>query len=237
MAREYSHEELTEMVVGKTPKANAVFYEKARLMIDESKAAGHRVYEPQTYIKLSTPGVTDVISYRATAADIKKYPEEYEYYMQNRQGVRETVPVSIIPNVSLSHMQELIDLGLSDIRKLAEADLVPSHLEYARQSAIVLNRVLQEQRNAFSEEESYEESPEVLAPARNEAGSEVRNVPAPHRPEHAGDVGQRQLQEVRPGSRQEPPAGNEADRPQHDHKRVNPANMAYDWKVELVWRP
>lgn len=239
MAREYTHGELEEMVVGKAPKANAIFYEKARLMVDASKLAGRRIYEPQTYIKLSHPGVTDVISYRATASDIAKYPEEYEFYMQNRQGIRETVPISIIPNVTLSHMQELTDMGFNDVRKLSEAVTVPSHLEYARQSAITLNRVLQEQKNAFTEEsdeEKYEETPVHLAPVSREGSGEIRDVPEAYRSEHDNDVGQKLLQEVQPRSGREPSAGDEESGREHGSKHLNPAIISSNWKVDMVWR-
>jgi len=229
MAQDYTNIQLEEMVVGKQHKANAVFYEKARLMIDKSKEAGRRIYEPQTYIMLTQPGVTDKISYAATKKDIEAYPEEYAYYMQNRQGVRETVPISIIPNLNLAHYQELIDLGLSDVRILAETASVPPHLEPARQSAITLHRVLQEQRHASKKENIEEEVVEEV--------QRLSDVLETHRLEHPVDERRREVPGVQPGESGEPAQRHDEGGREQRHQLLNPVSMdTCNWKVDMVWR-
>ena len=157
MSRELSQQKLEQMVNGSPQLPNVVFYEQAILDHAASEEAGHRVYVKTVFIKITQPGVTEWVSYKAQKEDIAKYPEEYDYFMNHKQGKR--VPgIEIIPNLDIAHLQELIDMGLSKIPKLAETLTVPGHLEYARQAAIAFNTVLQETINA-SEEESIEEIP------------------------------------------------------------------------------
>jgi hypothetical protein len=170
---DFTHEQLVEMVDGKKTKPIAHFFEKAALDVAASKKAGHRVYNPTVYVQMNQPGVTDSISYPAQKSDIDSYPEEYNHFRVNRQGARRDVMIQIIPGLDIIHMQELIDMGLSTIARLAAAPSVPQHLEYARESAITLDRVLQEQANGNQEkgieEAGIEEAEfeEIPVPAQN----------------------------------------------------------------------
>jgi len=178
---ELTQSQLEEMVVGKNSKARATFYEKAALNVSASKLHNRRIYRPTVYVTLIQPGVTDGISYPAKKADIEEYPEEYQHFMLNRQGKKKSVKIEIIPGLDIIHMQELIDMGLSTLDRLAESLSVPEHLEYARESAIALNRALQEQ--ADGNNQTHEESP-------TEETYETKNVHASHRPGNHSDVGQ-----------------------------------------------
>ena len=154
MSRELSQQKLEQMVNGSPQLPNVIFYEQAILDHSASEAAKHRIYVKTVFVKITQPGVTDWVSYKAQKEDIAKYPEEYDYFMNHKQGKR--VPgIEIIPNLDIAHLQELIDMGLSKIPKLAETLTVPSHLEYARQAAVTINAVLQETEHA--QEESIEE--------------------------------------------------------------------------------
>jgi hypothetical protein len=228
MAQDYTNQQLEEMVVGKPERANAVFFEKAALNIEKSKEAGRRIYDPTVYVKMTQPGVTDSIAYKATEHDIAAYPEEYAYFMQNRQGTKRSVSVEIIPGLELVHIQELIDYGLSTIEQLATAEVVPAHLEYAKQAAIQLNYVLQEQSHA-QQEESIKEDPEERREILTEA------LPPSDRPEHATGVRRREVPPSQgSGNDQAPegvrPGGQEQRRP----RGLNPVD---NWKVDMVWRP
>jgi hypothetical protein len=174
---ELSQEKLEELVVGKSAEPIAVFFEKAYFDVDASKKAGKRIYRRETYVKLTQPGVTDSVSYKATKADIAEHPEEYERFLSDRQGQRTSAPVSIIPNLDLIHMQELLDYGLTTVSALAHAEHVPAHLEYARKAAIQLDRVLEEQRHANEEDnkqESHRQTEDVSALRGREHGGDVR---------------------------------------------------------------
>jgi hypothetical protein len=164
---ELSQSQLEELVEGKPQKPRAVFYEKAALQVEESKQSGKRVYRTRVYVKMIQSGVTDNISYVARQSEIDEFPEEYAYFMQNRQGSSNAVLIDIIPNLNISNKQELIDMGLSTIDRLAGAVSVPPHLEHIRQSAIILQKVLQEQSHGHEEESIPETTQE--------------NVPTPHR--------------------------------------------------------
>ena len=183
MSRELSQQKLEQMVNGSPQLPNVIFYEQAILDHAASEEAKHRVYIKTVFVKITQPGVTDWVSYKAQPADIAKYPEEYDYFMNHKQGKR--VPgIEIIPNLDIAHLQELIDMGLAKIPKLAETLTVPSHLEYARQAAITINAVLQETNNA-SKEESVEESREaevVPAPSRQIDPVDLLGPAVPNRP-------------------------------------------------------
>ena len=174
---ELSEKKLEEMVVGKPQKNNATFFEHARLDVTASKQAGRRMYKNTVYIQETSPGVRDSVSRVATAEDKRRFPEEWDFFERNRQGSNRSPKVDIIPALKLEHMQELIDMGLPTVKILAETEMVPAHLEYARKAAITLHQVLQEQYNA-QEESSNEES-------STEEGA------SPDRREHSNPVGQR----------------------------------------------
>ena len=175
MSRELSQQKLEQMVNGSPQLPNVIFYEQAILDHSASGDAKHRIYAKTVFVKITKPGVTDWVSYKAQKEDIAKYPEEYDYFMNHKQGKR--VPgIEIIPNLDIAHLQELIDMGLSKIPKLAETLTVPAHLEYARQAAIAFNTVLQETINA-SEEESIEEIP-----------SQAKVVPETDRQDDSADL-------------------------------------------------
>jgi hypothetical protein len=153
-----SQRQLEEMVEGRPQNPNVMFYEQATLDHVASTKAGHRIYRKAVFIKVTQPGVTDWTAYKAQPEDIRNYPEEYEYFLNNKQG--DQVPgVEIIPNLDIAHLQELRDMGLTTIPRLADSQIVPPHLEYARHSAIAINTVLQEQSNG--EEESKQEGEET----------------------------------------------------------------------------
>ena len=172
-----SQQKLEEMVVGSSPNPNAIFYEHAALNVPKSKEAGHRVYDKKTYILLSNSGIADKISYEAQKADIANYPDEYEYFLQNKQGTR-ALGIEIIPKLDIAHLQELRDCGILTIPKLAEMEIVPPHLEYAHQAAKVFNQALQETTDALEED-----------------NQKVEDVHQADRQEHIDDVGRRGLPE------------------------------------------
>jgi len=177
---DYTQAQLEEMVVGKVEKPRATFYEKAVLDVGASKIAGRRIYNPTIFIQLIQPGITDNISYSAKRADIEEYYDEYEYFMSTRQGSNTSVPIDIIPGLNISHRQELIDIGLQTIDRLANAQTVPHHLEYAKISAMTLNSVLQEQTNASIEENVIEENT-----FQNNDGSQETFITGKASPVHA----------------------------------------------------
>jgi hypothetical protein len=154
---ELSQEQLEELVEGKPAKPRAVFYEEAVINQQKSKEAGRRIYDKALFVRESHAGVRDSIAHRANEEDIRTYPDEYRYFMSTRQGTKQ-VGIEVIPNLDVAHLQELRDYGLLTIPKLAEAESVPLHLEYARQAAVVFNKALQETNHAH-EEESKRESP------------------------------------------------------------------------------
>ena len=182
MSRELSQNVLEQMVNGDPQIPNVIFYEQAILDHEASNNSGERVYHKAVFVKITQPGVTDWVSYKAKRADFAAYPEEYDAFMNNKQGTRDP-GVEIIPNLDITHLQELIDRGFSTIPKLAEALQVPEHLEYALQSAIAINNVLKEARNAKQEENIQEEStptPDVSAPDRQDhpTGLQRSEVPS-----------------------------------------------------------
>ena len=180
MAETHSQSQLERMVVGTPPNPNVMFQEKAMLDVTASNEAGKRIYVPTVYLTKKYPGVTDSVATKATREDIAEYQEEYQYFLNNRQG-EQVPPINIIPGLDIAHMQELIDSGLGTIPKLAEAQ-VPEHLEYARKAAIMMNKALQEISHA-PQEESHEESD----------CKETEDVSAPDRQELADDVGRQEF--------------------------------------------
>ncbi len=139
--RDLTQAQLEELVVGKKENPRAVFFEKAKLNVEKSKEAGRRCYDKLTYVKKTAPGLTDYASALATPKDIMDYPEEYEYFMQNKQGTREP-GIEMIPGLDILHLTELRDYGLLTIRKLAEANSVPVHLKAAQDAAIRIQATL-----------------------------------------------------------------------------------------------
>lgn len=216
---ELTNEELERLVVGEQPKARAVFYEQAVLNVQESKRQGRRVYDKKIYIQLRAPGVRDNASYEAQKADIIEFHKEYQDFLRSREDAK--LPgIEIIPNLDLAHLQELRDYGILTIKKLAESN-VPSHLEYAKQSAIVLNKAFEEQSNA--EKESSEE-----------AGSESRaegpgNVHEIRGREHADHVGRPPVEES--GRREAGRVAEGHDASGREHHRQGLTTD--DWSVEF----
>jgi hypothetical protein len=156
-----SQQQLEEIVEGKPQAPRIVFYDKARMNVEKSKIAGHRIYDTMTYLKETQAGVTDWIPQKARPEHIKKYPVEFQNYMDSRKGEK-SPPIDIIPNITPAQMQELIDYGLGTIRLLAEAEQVPPHLNTIHRNAKVLHAVFTEQyhgeersdsTNQFGEEE------------------------------------------------------------------------------------
>ena len=170
--------QLEELVVGKNPNPNAIFFEHAVLNVPKSKEEGRRCYEKKTYIKLSQTGVTDTISYQAQKADLAQYPDEYQYFLSNKQGVRKP-GIDIIPNLDIAHLQELRDYGILTIPQLAEMNVVPPHLEYAHRAAKIFNKALQESSNGSIEEDIEEEG----------SSKETEDVLASDRQAHRPNVG------------------------------------------------
>ena len=163
MSQDLTQKQLEQMINPTGARAKAVFFEKPVLDREASVLAGMRKYVKAVYVKLIAPGVTDFIPYRAQQADFKKYPNEYEFFLSNMQGDRDP-GVDIIPNLDIAHLQELTDMGLTTIPKLAAAE-VPPHLESARLAAVAINAVLQEQNHGKEEskqEIKQESSPQVF---------------------------------------------------------------------------
>jgi len=185
---ELSQKQLEEMVEGKPQTPRAVFYDKARMHVEKSKAAGRRIYVTVTYIKETQAGVTDWVAVKARDVHFKQYPEEYQHYLNNRQGVR-SPSIDVIPNITPAEIQELIDYGLSTIRVLAEAKQVPPHLTHIHRNAQVLQSVFKEQTNASdqTEKEGYREEVTEESPARllSEANRQI----------HTDDVGRSNIPE------------------------------------------
>jgi hypothetical protein len=197
-----SQKELEVLVEGKSEIARATFYEKAKLDVGQSKLEGKRVYHTATYIKLHQPGITDNISYVAQPHDIAEYPEEYEYFLSHRQGTQTGVLIDIIPGLNITDRQELIDMGLSTIERLAEAETVPQHLQYAKVSAGAFNVVLKEQSNGDNKEEDSKE----------ESTIETENVHEARRPGNDSDVGQPVIPSSVEGRRDDSPKRLQTDR-------------------------
>jgi len=217
---ELSQAVLEEMVEGKKPNPRAIFYEQAVLNIPESKAQKRRVYEKKVYIKLSQVGVQDSISYEAQQGDIRNYPEEYEYFLENKQGVR-APSIDIIPNLDIVHLQEMRDYGILTIPQLAGLEHVPEHLEYAHKAAKVLNQALQETNHVEEE---------VQTTVENTGGSEeTRFMPAPDRHEHRPDVGRRVL----PESHEDRSEGGSSERNGTGGRPQRNLSLTPNWEIQI----
>ena len=155
---ELSQKQLEEMVEGKPQTPRAVFYDKARMNVEKSKVAGHRIYDTMTYLKETQAGVTDWVAVKARKAHTEHYAEEYQYYLKNKRGVR-SPSIDIVPNITPAEIQELIDYGLSTIKLLSEAEQVPPHLAHIHRNAKILQSVFKEQSNGHegNEENHIEE--------------------------------------------------------------------------------
>jgi hypothetical protein len=191
MPQDLTQAQLEMLVNGAPQLPNVIFYEKAALDRDASDKAHKRIYAKVVYIKITQPGLTDWAAYKAQKEDFAKFPEEYEYFLNNKQGAREP-GVEIIPGLDIAHLQELIDMGLATIPKLAAVLQVPPHLEYAKQAAMTISNVLQEAKHA--QEKTQSEAP---AGGRNDHGSrpgqesQHPEVLSPaDRQDHPVDVGQ-----------------------------------------------
>jgi hypothetical protein len=217
MSKELSQAQLERLVVGEEPDPHVQFFDRPVLNMRESKAQGRRVYRKATFVKKTHPGVTDWTAYEATKEDINEFPDQYQEYLRNRQGVRE-VGVDIIPNLDITHLQELLDYRLNTIPKLAEAVHLPPHLAYAQKAAIMINKTLQEARNG--EEESHEES------EHQEGTAEV--VSAPDRQEHPVDVGRPSVPTGQPDQVSRRAERVHEGRRKHDHQGLNPID---NWNI------
>ena len=145
--RQLTQDQLEEMVDGKRFKPRAIFFEKATLDVAASKERGRRIYKAVEFIQLFQPGLSDTIAYPAQEADKREYAREYQHFLNNRQGaVNKSIPISIIPSLTLVDGQELHDMGYESIDLLAAAnrDDIPEHLVYAYNAAITLQSVLKE---------------------------------------------------------------------------------------------
>jgi hypothetical protein len=173
-----TQEELEVLVVGTSTEPDAVFYEQASLNHKRSQELGSRVYDKIVFIKLTQSGVTDWTAYKAQKADLEAYPEEYQYFLSNKQGDRKP-GIEIIPNLDIIHLQELRDFGIQTIQQLAEATAIPPHLAYAQKTAIVLTAVLEETRNGHQEENHEESIESETVPASDRRDNPV-DVRQPH---------------------------------------------------------
>jgi hypothetical protein len=236
---ELSQAALEELVEGKPQTPRAVFYEKAALQVAESKLAGHRCYRTMVYVKLMQSGVTDNISYPARKKDIDDFPEEYQYFLGNRQGSTRAVLIDIIPNLNIANKQELVDLGLSTIDRLADSVSVPPHLEHIRQSAKVFQSVLQEQLNVSIEEDSIEERSEASSfegerkaisrnPTTFRETEEAGNVSASHRQGNDHDVRRSSVQEGGQRGKDSHPRG------LYQARQVN-SGKSVDYLLDVNW--
>lgn len=159
MAGELSQRELEELVVGKPQKPTVLFYDRALLDVTASKEANRRIYRTLTFINEKQAGVTDWVAESAKPHHIKNYPVEYALY---KAGQKDNSPsIDIIPNISPSELQELLDFRLGTIERLAEAETVPPHLLHVQISAKVLQSVLTEQKNGKEETHNEETRPVI----------------------------------------------------------------------------
>lgn len=215
---ELSQSRLEEMVVGKPQTPTAQFFEKAMLDVEASKREGRRIYRTEVFILIRQQGVRDAVPYLAQQSDIRAYPEEYEYFLKNRQGGESSPSVEIIPKLPLEHLQELIDTGLTTINALASVERVPPHLEYAHRRAIQLNNLLE---NQHGEKES---------PVENRI--ETQNGSAADRPEHPTDLGQSDVpRSPRDGDRE---AAERIRQGGQEHRGQGRLTQLDNWSFELT---
>ena len=196
MSTDLSQNQLEELVVGKNQIPSVVFYEKAQLNVEESKKENRRIYQTLVYIQEKQAGVTDWTPQIAKPHHFKTYPDEYQDFLNSKSGVK-SPSLDIIPNITPAELQEFLDLGVTSIKQLAEAEVVPPHLSHVQKSAMILESVLTEQNNVHKE--SHEESSEATRSipesratqsSYESYGGETKDVPAPDRQDNAGDIGQ-----------------------------------------------
>jgi hypothetical protein len=223
MAQEYTQEQLERMVQGDPIDPTVTFFEQAILEPTRSREAGRRIYENRLMIKRVIPGVTDYVAQRATAEDVRRWPEEYQEF-KNRIQERKSPSLEVIPGIDNVERQELIDRGYGTVARLAAASDVPAHLEHIKASAIRINKAFQaeEQHNANQEESKQEGSEQ-----------EARNGSATHRPDNHPAVRQLEVPRVQAGEQREDRQGHEEGRRDNHRKGI----IVDDWKVEMVWRP
>jgi len=225
MERELSQAQLEQMVVGKPASPNVVFFEKAQLDVVASKREHKRMYMKAVYVKRTVPGVDDFTSYMAQPQDFKAYPEEYQYFLHNKQGAREP-GVEIIPGLDIIHLQELRDYGLLTLRKLAGAAVVPSHLIYAQSAAQrILSALEQEKQDGNKQENGKQEETSPEAQAATGKGS------VPDRREHAGHDESERCWGVPAGEGDD---GREAGKGLHPGRcNDNSQKLSNDWSIAL----
>lgn len=157
MPQEYSQRQLEKMVTGSEENPNVQFYEQSTMNPDESKLAGKRVYHTRLMIKKTQPGLADFAAYAAQPRDIEEWPDEYQFFLNNKGDVG-SPGIDIIPGLGMDVIQELRDYGLLTITKLCAAKTLPAHLQPAQASARRLNEVLQNEQST-NETKQTEEVP------------------------------------------------------------------------------
>jgi len=227
---EYTQKELETMVVGESPNPRAIFFEQACLNVPKSHEAGHRIYDKKIYIKLSQIGLSDSVSYEATKEDIGGYPDEYAYFLKNRQGVRSPT-IDIIPNLDIAHFQELRDMGLLTIPQLAEVEIVPRHLEYAHRAAKVFNQALEDTRHDHQENSIEEGHIEEGSLEEGSTSERARDVLTADRLNNSLDVGRPPLPEG--DSHREDSAGSQRHETSRPIQRHNGVNWGSNWDMEF----
>jgi hypothetical protein len=257
-----SQAQLEELVNGKPIAPRAMFYDQAELDHEESVQEGRRIYHKALYIKITAPGVTDWVAYRAQREDIAKYPDEYARYKATQQGVR-PASVDIIPGLDILHLQELLDMGLATIPQLAAAQWVPDHLEYAREAARAIINVLRRTANGNQGQGNQQAQvrEERLGSGANGSGGHWAGSPAPSRQIDSIDVGRHLAADCEgidgggadglPGWDDEggqvnvrgdgdhpagtPPAGGTPAPTGSGRGVIPPGNVIDNWRVEFHW--
>lgn len=217
---ELTQKQLEEMVVGKPEEPMCVFFEKAILDHARSHETGRRCYVKAVYIKLRAIGVEDWVAYKAQEADIEKYDEEYQYFLQNKQGDR-APGIEMIPNLDIIAIQELIDFGILTVPQFAEAINVPHHLIPAQKMAVIINNALKEARDGKHEKESNVEKVESRG-----------ILPAPDRQDHSAHVEESPVPESLGGRPEDPQRIHEGGRV-YGGQGLNPID---NWKIESTAR-
>lgn len=98
-----------------------MFYERARYLETESKEQGRPIYENAIYIRkhISKNSVYDGI---AREDDFKKYPKQYEHFMQQKQQKAEGMPVGYLPGITPAEAQRCEVCRIYTVEQLAEAN-------------------------------------------------------------------------------------------------------------------
>jgi hypothetical protein len=240
---DFTQKQLEEMVVGKTSNPNVIFFEHAALNVPNSKQAGRRVYDTLVYIKLSQPGVDDNISYLAQKEDVTKYPDEYQYFLNNKGG-RTAPGVEIIPGLDIAHLQELRDYGILTVAKLAEMEAVPPHLSYAHRAARVLNQAFEDM--SYDEESSNQTNQETNTRiAVKESGFKEKDfvngrqtLPETGGLKHTDDVDQLLIPSRAEVTAGETARGSETGRQVQRSNPLRPKgipNLSDNWELEITY--